>query len=151
MYFCVVNRKTICKNDMRWRKQSSVWPDVEIKSSPSFPKVAQKVASPVWLKKWWFSQLPKKSPNIWATFEVKCDAKKFRKSPNQVIFLSFPLSRASKLRTHNRSDDGSNILTTKPPQRSYMNAALSFYIIFSMTRLGNLLDFGKLFKAVGNN
>ena len=43
-----------------------------------------KVASPVWLKKRWFSQLPKKSPNSWATFVIIFFAKKYQKSPNLV-------------------------------------------------------------------
>ena len=48
-----------------------MWPDIKIKSSQSFfPKVALKVASSVWLKKWWFSQLPKKTPNNWTAFVI---------------------------------------------------------------------------------
>ena len=62
--------------------------DVEIKNSPSFFQVAQKVASPGWLKMRWFSQLPKNSPNIWATFVTKFIAKKFQKSPNLVTLFS---------------------------------------------------------------
>ena len=31
----------------------TVWPDAEIKAAQVFPQVAQKVASPVWLKKRW--------------------------------------------------------------------------------------------------
>ena len=53
-----------------------------------FPKVAQKVASPVWLKKQRFSQLPKKSPNIWATFVIKFIAKKIKKLPNLVTLIT---------------------------------------------------------------
>ena len=41
-----------------------------------FPKVAQNVASPVWLKKQCFSPLPKKSPDILATSVIKFVAKK---------------------------------------------------------------------------
>ena len=51
-------------------QSSPVWPDVEIKKTQVFPKVVQKVASPVQLKKLRFSQLPKKSTNILATFVI---------------------------------------------------------------------------------
>ena len=61
----------------------SVWPDVEIKSSPSFSKSSLTY----WLKNQCFSQLPKKSPNICATFVAKFVAKKFLKSPNLVTLL----------------------------------------------------------------
>ena len=61
---------------------------LKLKVAQVFRKVAQKVTSPVWLKMWWFSQLPKKSPNIWATFVTKFIAKKFQKSPNLVTLFS---------------------------------------------------------------
>ena len=34
----------------------SVWPDVGVKSSPIFPKVAQKVANAVFTQEWCFSK-----------------------------------------------------------------------------------------------
>ena len=48
-----------------------VWPVVEIKSCPSCSKRSPKLASPVWLKKQWFSQCPKKSLIIWVTLVIK--------------------------------------------------------------------------------
>ena len=72
--------------------RTSVWPDAEIKSSPSFSKCCPKIALPVWLYKQWFSQLANKSPNIWATWVSKFAAKKLQKSPNlvtlEVIYIS---------------------------------------------------------------
>ena len=50
-----------------------------IKRSRIFSKSCPKVAKPVWLKKQCFSQLPKKSPIIWATFVIKFAAKKLKK------------------------------------------------------------------------
>ena len=64
---------------IRNRLNAAVWPDVALKEAEFFPKVAQKVAKPVWLKKQCFSQLPKKSPIIWATFVIKFAAKKLKK------------------------------------------------------------------------
>ena len=58
-----------------WFAPPSVWPDVKIKRNPSYSKNCPKVALPVWLKKQWFTQLYKKSPNIWATFAIKFVAK----------------------------------------------------------------------------
>ena len=43
------------------------------------PNVTQKVASPVWLKKQWFSKLPKKLPNIWITWVIKLVTKEIAK------------------------------------------------------------------------
>ena len=60
---------------------NSVRPDVDI-------KIAQKVALPLWLKKWWLSQLSKNSPNIWATLVIKFVTKNVKKSPNQVTLVA---------------------------------------------------------------
>ena len=50
---------------MQRRVQLEVWPDVEIKSSPIFPKVAQKAVKAAFAKIVCFSKYPsKKSANI---------------------------------------------------------------------------------------
>ena len=69
------------------------------KKAQVFLKVAQNVTSPVWLKKRWVSQLPKKSQNVLATFVIKFVAKlvtlwdinTFQQSP---MFYFFPLTTA---------------------------------------------------------
>ena len=45
-----------------------------------FQKLPKKWSKQFDLKKQWFSQVPLKSPNIWATFVIKVIAKKFQKS-----------------------------------------------------------------------
>ena len=53
---------------------SSVWPDIWIKSSPKFPKVAQKIAKQFLYKSSVFRKQLKISPNVWTTFvkEICC-------------------------------------------------------------------------------
>ena len=75
---------------------ATVWPDVGIKSSPSLTKVAQKVATTVWLKKVRFSKLPKKLPNIWATFAKNFIDKKFQIKDRLYAFMKHTISVTSK-------------------------------------------------------
>ena len=74
----ILNLKKIMNSGWAW---DAVWQDVKIKVDTIKRIIPQlllrykfdhpQVASPVWHKKLWFSQLPKKSPNIWATWVIK--------------------------------------------------------------------------------
>ena len=61
-----------------------VWPECRNKKWPKFSKSCPKVVTTVWLNKWWFKNCPKKSRNIWDTFETKFVAMKFQNLPNLV-------------------------------------------------------------------
>ena len=54
------------------------------------PGVAQKIAKAVYIYKVTLSNYPKKSPNIWVTFERIFVAKNFKKLPNLVTLKAFP-------------------------------------------------------------
>ena len=60
----------------------SVWPDVRIKSSPNFPKIAQKVVTAVLTEKVLFFKIAKSHLIYKASFERKFIKKNFQKSSN---------------------------------------------------------------------
>ena len=62
-------------------ESASVWPDIEIKSSPSFSKSCPKSSLTSLTEKQWFSQMSKKSSNIWATLVIKFVTKNVKNRP----------------------------------------------------------------------
>ena len=71
------SRKNVSKLEI---STCSVWPDVEIKSSPKFSKSCQKSNHNSFYMKSDVFKTPK--PHIWATFKRKFDTKILQKSPN---------------------------------------------------------------------
>ena len=76
------------KSSTKWKKPQSVWPGVDIKSCPKFPKVAQKVShTSFFLIMWCFSKKPKSYQIFLAIFDQKIDTENFPKSPNLVTLV----------------------------------------------------------------
>ena len=61
------------------------WPEIELKCSPYFPRVAQKVATAVSTWKGMSFKVAENSPDIWANFESKYVT--FQNSPSLVTLL----------------------------------------------------------------